>query len=411
MGSKNETEPRGVLQAAFGCSAPPETGPPHDGSMRILHTNFLRGWGGQSNRILQESLGAAARGCEVTISAPPGSELIRRASEAGLAVEESVTYRGGLRWGAVADARRLAAIVDRVRPEILHLHGGRDSWIAAGLFALRLARHRPAVLRTKHNVFPVVRHPLNLWIYRKFFRYLCANSTAVYAQLAGLGIAPERIFLVHSAVDVRGFRRDPEMRAARRTEFGFGPGDFVIAMTGRFRPEKGHDLLLGAAPAICAEVPEARFLLLGDGSGANEARERLRASGLESRFVLPGFRTDVVQCLQAADLYVQPSRSEGLGTGLIEASALGLASVATRVGGISDVVLDGRTGYLCEPESPESLAAAVVRLARARDAQTALGEAAREHAVRHFSLESLGDATVAMYRSVAAGQPAPPLPR
>ncbi len=365
--------------------------------MRVLHTNFLQGWGGQSNRILMECLGLAERGWDVLLSVPPGSELAKRARAAGLSVDESVSYRSLLGSLLRGDVQQFRALVERFQPDIVHLHGGRDSWIAA--LALGLRQKRPIILRTKHNIFPISGHPLNRWLYGRFFDGIVCISSAIVQQCADTRyISPEKLILIPSACDAQRFARASDLRGKMREEFGFHEGDIVIVMSGRFRHEKGHDTLLAAAPRVVEAVPEAKFLLLGSGSLEGAVKERLREQGLLGTIVLGGFRADIPECLAAADIAVQPSRSEGLGTAVLEASAAGLPVVATAVGGIPDIVVHGETGLLVPPENPEALAMALVQLARNPDQRVALGRAARKRVAQLFSVERLVELTDSYYR-------------
>ncbi|MGB9691044.1 MAG: glycosyltransferase family 4 protein [Candidatus Sumerlaeaceae bacterium] len=365
--------------------------------MKVLHTNFLRGWGGQSNRILTECVGLAARGWQVLLSVPPGSELAKRARTAGLAVDESISYGPLVRALLAGDVRNFTALVERFQPDIIHLHGGRDSWIAA--LALGWRQKRPLILRTKHNVFPIIGHPLNRCLYGRFFDGIVCISSSIVKQCADTRyISPEKLVLIPSACDAERFARATEAREKKREEFGFHPSDVVIVMSGRFRPEKGHDILLAAAPHILEALPNVKFLLLGSGSLQGTVEARLRAQGLFGSIVLAGFRSDVAECLAAADLAVQPSRSEGLGTAVLEASAIGLPVVATAVGGIPDIVVHGETGLLVPPEDPEALAQALIQLAQNPEQRAALGRAAQQRVATLFSVERLIELTDNYYR-------------
>lgn len=369
--------------------------------MRILHTNFLRGWGGQSNRILVKCRGLMERGHDVTISAPPGSELVRRAREAGVPVCDTIGYRGPGRSGFLADVRAMKRLAEQFQPEILHLHGGHDSWTAAAACIFGTLPGRPVILRTKHNCFPISGHPLNRWMYGRFFEAIVCISTAIVEQFKSLGyVDPGRLYLVPSACDAGHFVADADARAAIRAEFGLQPGDVVIAMTGRLRPEKGHRVLLEAAPAIVAKEPRVRFLLLGSGSMHGDLKQLIDRHRLDAHVVLAGFRTDIPACLAAADLYVQPSLSEGLGTSVLEACAAGLPVVASRTGGIPDIVIHESSGLLVETGSSPQLAEAVCRLLADAGLRARLGDAARRHVAETFSIDALVGGSEEVYRSV-----------
>lgn len=371
--------------------------------MKVLHTNFLRGWGGQSNRILDECKGLAGLGNDVLLSVPPGSELGKRARAAGLNVTEKIEYRATGNLVLFRDVFRLRKLIRDFAPDILHLHGGRDSWVAAGAMIGLRGKHRPFVLRTKHNEFPISDHPLNRWMYGRFFDGIVAISSAIREQCASKPyVRADRIVVIPSACEAARFEFGPETREQMRAEFGFTPADLVIAMTGRLRPEKGHAILIAAALSIVAQNPNARFLLLGSGSMHGELGEKIARESLESRIVLAGFRTDVPRCLTAADIYVQPSLSEGLGTSVLEACAAALPVIASRTGGIPDIIRDNETGLLVTPRDPDDLARAVNRLASDAELRDRLGRNGREYVRTHFSIEALVSATDKAYEHFLA---------
>ena len=243
--------------------------------MRVLHTNFLRGWGGQSNRVLVECLGLAALGHEVLVSAPPRSELAKRARAAGLEVTEAVTYAGGARPAAFGDIFRMRRVIAGFRPDLIHLHGGRDSWAAAAALLRPPGGCVPRIIRTKHNVFPIADHFLNRWQYGSFFEMIVCLSRAIVEQCAEKPyIRREKLVTIPSAVDCARFDAARGARDAIRREFGFGRDEVVVAMTGRLRPEKGHAVLVAAAPEVlrgaaeCA-VPADRVGIAGRRPGAD----------------------------------------------------------------------------------------------------------------------------------------------
>jgi glycosyltransferase involved in cell wall biosynthesis len=366
--------------------------------MKVLHTNFLRGWGGQSNRILMESLGAAAAGHEVLLSVPADSELARRARAAGLSVDGSVSYSGGVRPSVLRDAAALRRLLHNFRPDLVHLHGGRDSWLAAAAISTIATPRRPHVIRCKHNVFPIAQHPLNVWQYASFFERIICLSTAIMEQCAAIrGVRQENLRLIPSATDAENFPVDPLKRAQVRAEFGYDGEHIVTILVGRLRPEKGHEILLRAGPAVLAANPRVRFLLAGSGSQRCDLERLAACLGLTPYCVFAGFRADIPDLLAAADIAVQPSLSEGLGTSVLEACAAALPVIASRTGGIPDIILDNETGILVTPGSSQELALALIRCAGDAELRRRLGDAARARVSTVFSRHRLIEQTLALY--------------
>lgn len=369
--------------------------------MKVLHTNFLRGWGGQSNRILTECLGLRDRGWDVLVSAPPESQLIKRSREAGLRVDTTINYVGGLRLGVLRDVKAMKALLATERPDIVHLHGGRDSWVYAMAVARIPREKRPITIRTKHNIFPVSDHPLNRWMYGSLFDSIVCISSAIVEQLAAKPyIDATRLVNIPSAIDADRFNVAAGSRERLREEFGFTPDQVVIGITGRLRAEKAHDVLFGAVPEVIRQAPEARLICFGSGSLGGEFARQLESTGSEKYVTMAGFRKDVPECLAALDIYTQPSRSEGLGTSVLEAGAARLPVVATQCGGIPDIVEDGVTGYLVPMEDSAALAHALVKLIKEPETRATFGAAAEAKIRRVFSVEMLVEKTDAHYRDM-----------
>ena len=173
----------------------------------------------------------------------------------------------------------------------------------------------------------------------------------------------------------------------------------IILMVGVVRPGKGHPVAIDAA----RHVPEADFLLVGDGDADLFAQYKKQASDLDNVYFL-GTRSDVPDLMLASDLVILPSDIEALPTVLIEAGAAGKASVATNVGGIPEIVMDGESGILIKPRDPDGLAQAIKQILSDPDKMAAMGQRARQHIEAHFSLQGQADNLVNLYEEVLTGR-------
>lgn len=326
-------------------------------SLRILHTNMHKAWGGQPNRILTTMVGLRERGHEVTIAGPRGAELHRRARDLGFDVFEDLELRRGFHplslWG---DVRSLRRHLRQVRHDLVDTHGSQDTWVFA-LACLGL-EYKPAFVRTRHNIFPVRRHPANVWLYRRI-DHAITISPQVIPHMSGL-LAPEQFTPIYSAPDPARFDVT-ESREAVRRELGYEDVDKVIGVVARLAPEKGHTVLLEAAPSILERHPRARLLFVGTGRSRPALEEQVRRLGLDDKVHFAGFRQDVPRLLQAMDLFVLPCTSgESLGTSILEAFLMQRPVVACDVGGVCESVRDGATGRLVPPGDARALAEAIV---------------------------------------------------
>lgn len=227
-----------------------------------------------------------------------------------------------------------------------------------------------------------------------------AVSDAVRREFSRQARIPlDRIERIHNGIDTAFFRRKYSAREARSV-LGWDPDRPVVAMISVLRPRKGHEVLFEAVPALREVVPDVAVKVVG--SGSSEATIRARAGGLERAVEFLGPRRDVRTILEASEVVVLPSWTEGLPTVALEAGAMGVPVVACNVGGVPEVVDEGETGFLVEAGDAAALADRIGLLLRDRERADRLGRQARERIERDFSLDAQAAATRAVYDEVLA---------
>lgn len=317
----------------------------------------------------------------VAVACPEG-QLAAALRRAGVQVME---YPGADTSFSAAALWALVRLVRSWRPRIVHTHGS-----LAGRLAGRLGGAR--VVYTKHGLAAAEEQAVQVraagGLAKRAAVTLLADrivavSGAVRDTLVAQGADPRRVRVISGGVETEGYS-------------GAGPlVPGVIGALGRLSYEKGFDLLLMAMQELDDEV---RLLLGGDGP----QRERLaaEAAGLAGRTDLIGFVPDVAEFMGRIGLFVLPSRSEGLGLVLVEAMAAGRPVVATRVGGIPEVVSDGETGLLVPPEDPVALAVAIRRILDDPDLAARMGRAGRSRAEALFSARRMAEQTRELYQEM-----------
>jgi glycosyltransferase involved in cell wall biosynthesis len=264
-------------------------------------------------------------------------------------------------------------------------------------------------------------------------RFTCRMDTAIIASCdftrtlyERMGVPRQRIAVIYYGPDETKFDPVATTPAPLREEFGWPADTPLVAMVAYFYPElprnrwmppavqgrsvKSQEDLIRAAPLILRECPETRILLVGSGwEEGGEAylrrmRELVTELGLERNVLFLGFRTDVAAILRAVDVAVQPSLSENLG-GTIESLLMECPTVATRVGGMTDSVVDGETGVLVNPSDPRSLAGGILRLLRDRSAARRLGQAGRQRMLGSFTLRRTVESLSRLYENKLATHP------
>lgn len=223
-----------------------------------------------------------------------------------------------------------------------------------------------------------------------------------------LGHPERKVRIIHNGVDPTEFDRSEDVAARHeaRHELGFAAGDVVIGVLAALRPEKDHELFLEAARLVAAEVPPARFLIVGDGARRAMLESRAAELGLGGRVVFTGFRADVPRLLQVIDIFVLCSYTiECFPMALLEAMAASRPAVCTAVGGVPEMIDEGVTGFLVPPKDAVTLADRLLRLTGDPNLRGAFGRAARERVENLFTLDrSVSGAGQALLEAVGCAQ-------
>ena len=182
---------------------------------------------------------------------------------------------------------------------------------------------------------------------------------------AGIG-QKSQFDYIYNGVDVESLRKRKVDRIQKRQEIGVEDDCFLIVTAGRLVPVKGYTYLVAALAQVITEIPNIRLVFLGDGELRGELSGQVKTLGLEKQVLFLGMRNDVPEIISCSDLFVLPSINEGFGVVLLEAMAMKCPIVATNVGGVPEVVLDGETGILVPPGDPVQLARGIIRLLKDR---------------------------------------------
>lgn len=218
-----------------------------------------------------------------------------------------------------------------------------------------------------------------------YFSRVIAVSSAIKEKLQRMGLREERIRVISNGIDLMDEPPAGEQDSARQ-EIGISPCDPVILYAGRLSREKGLHVLIDAATEVLKSAPRAKFVILGQGPEGNPLKRRVETLGLENSFAFLGFRKNIQPFLSVMDVCVLPSFTEGMPLVILEAFANQKPVVASRVGGIPDLIQDGVTGILVEAGNPEELARGIVRLLNNRELASAMGKAGRELVRRQYSV-------------------------
>jgi glycosyltransferase involved in cell wall biosynthesis len=308
--------------------------------------------------------------------------------------------------GIVARARDFTR---RERIDILHAHGYKENFVAAWVSRLSDVAH---VVRTQHGApepytgWKRAKQVLTEALDRFTTRYVTDRVICVSRRLARRMrhyAAPQQLVTVHNGIEVERVH-SPLTPAEARRRLGLPETAEVVGTAGRLVPVKRLDIFLQAARWLANARPETHFVIAG--SGPEEARLRGLANslGLTERVVFPGYRNDVHDVLRAMDIFVISSDHEGLPMVLLEAMALGVPVVSRAVGGIPEVIEDGRSGLLVGTAEPEALAVRCAALLADAGERELIAARAATRVASEFSAQRTADEILRLYETLAVAR-------
>ncbi len=272
----------------------------------------------------------------------------------------------------------------RLAPDVVHSWTAHDNPYAGVVGRLAGVRARFGSLRTTLRSTLMANLPRTYrWLVLFGVAELVVNSETCARELRELGVRSRRIRLLRNCVPLM-----PAPAPAELTELGIKASHRLVGLVGNLRAVKDHLFFVDAMARVLPEVPELRVLLVGqplpsEPDYPRRIEERIDRHGLRGRFVITGFRSDIPALLRRMEICCLTSKSEGMPNVVLEAMAAGRPVVATRVGGVPELVADGDSGYLIEPGDVRGFAEAVSRLLAEPDLARRLGRHGHQRTRRH----------------------------
>jgi glycosyltransferase involved in cell wall biosynthesis len=330
----------------------------------VLEARVVKGSGGGPDKTILNSPRFLAEFGYRTLCAylhppgDPGFDQLRHKAERWQAPLVSIPDRGFWDWKVVP------LLLNACRKECVALWHGHD--YKTNLLGLLLRRFWPMRLVTTvhgwvhHTSRTPLYYAIDRWCLPRYERVLCVSDDLRQRCLES-GVPPERCLLIENAIDTEEFLRRHTAAEAKR-ELGLQCDRVVIGGVGRLSPEKGFDVLLHALAHLRARGADVELLLVGEGEQRATLAALADSLGFRDRVSLTGFQGDPRRCYEAMDLFVLSSLREGLPNVVLEAMAMEVPVVATRIAGVPCLIEEGQNGLLVEPGSAEELAAAILRL-------------------------------------------------
>ena len=384
--------------------------------MKVLRVIARVNMGGPALHVAYLTAGLRERGYDTTLvagSLARGEDSMEFvADELGVVVERLPGLRRDISpIRDVLAVQRLAALIRRERPDILHTHTAKAG--AVGRMAALLAgdARPPIVVHTFHgHVLRGYFGPVRTLAFRLLERLLARTTTALVAvspevrdDLVALGVAPrERFTVVRLGIELQDRVADLDGREETRRVLGIGPDRFTVGWIGRMTGVKRTGDVLLAFKQLRDRGVDATLCLVGDGPEREQVERRAHELGIMRSTLFLGYQEDVAPFYAAFDAMILPSGNEGTPVSAIESLAAGRPVVATRVGGVPDVVRDAEDGFLVDLGAVDQLADALARLEADPELRARMGEAGRSRVLPRYAVERLVDDVDRLYRSLLA---------
>lgn len=377
--------------------------------MNILIATNQLSIGGAEHFVVRLSNQLVRRGHQVVVAAAPGelSTLLNPAVTTvmmpmrPLGPPQGARTIGALRW-----------VIDAHDIQVIHANSFNTALFVR---AAREDRSVPIIM-SAHGAWRAWKKPVLARVLGSTADYVVGCSAQVMADLVRNGLPAQRARAICNGIEFPQASVTAAERADTRRELGCDADRPLILGVGRLANQKGFAHLLEAMVYVRRVVPAARLAIAGDGELATELRALAERLDLGHSVCFLGARSDVPRLLAAADIFCLPSLDEGLPLAILEAMAHRLPVVATRVGGVAEAVLDGRTGWLVPPADPVLLASRLVALLDDGPRREAMGLAGWAHAAANFTLDRMVSQFECLYREAAEalsqpiGQHAPAKP-
>jgi len=370
-------------------------------TFRILHLASSERWTGIAEPVVSLAREQQKDGHDVWLACVPGRSFERRARQNGLRVLTQLHL--DRRLNPLRFCRDLAGIrrfVQENHIEIVHSHLLHDNWLAT-LALLGLSKP-PLLVRTFHRWEPPRADWLHKWLLARRNDLTITTSRSLLGLFdQRIPLAPGKATVVYGGVDYERFRPDLSGATFRR-EVNLAPDAPVAGIVARMAVGRGHRWLLEAAPEVARRIPEARILLIGRGPLKRPLRAEISSTRLRDNVLMVGYRRkDLPETYAALDLALFLGMgSEGTCRAVLEAMATGRPVIAIAAGPLPEVVENGKTGILVEPDNVQALADAIVRLLSDRPECERMGRAARQSILDRFTERKRSDDTIQAYRAV-----------
>lgn len=357
--------------------------------MNILHTETLKRWGGQQNRVFNEIIQLKKRGHNVILACNKNSIIAQKSKESGIKVYELEIKKSNY----LKTIPKLISIIKNEKIDIVCTHSSTDSWaagIAAKLCGIKLVRF-------KHNMFPIGKNLLTRFIYSLPDKFI-AISEPIKDLMKQYGIDNSKIILILDSVDTEKF--NPQKVNDVRNYFSIPEDSIVIGNVSGFTKHKAQHILFQAFDLVNEKYP--CFLLIAGNISEDKKKKYLSLlrEQIQSRIIFAGYREDIPSILKSVDIYVSSSISEGLSIAVLEAMAMEKPVIVSDIPAFKSFIIENYNGFIFKSENIEELANKILYLIENENVRKKLSKNARQTILDRFTLEKMIEDTEKVYRGL-----------
>jgi glycosyltransferase involved in cell wall biosynthesis len=361
--------------------------------VKILHINTEKTWRGGEQQTFNLLKDLKERKISSHLICQPCSPLGEKAKKAQIK-----TFPIAMRGEADPLACfRIRILINRFRYDILHSHTSHAHTLA---FFSSIGTNVNRLV-TRRVDFSIFRHSflkLSGIKYRYMADFYIAISHKIKDVLVNDGIPAGRIFVVHSGINPNRF--DDACKDYLIAEFNIKSSEQIVINVAHLAGHKGQRYLVQAIPLVLAKIPKARFFIVGGGELMDELRTLAASLGLKQELIFTGFRRDVGAFYQIADLFVMSSVQEGLGTAVLDALALGKPVVATKSGGIPEIIKNEDSGLLVPPADPKALSEGIIRMLTDDELAKRVARTGKSVVKQKFTIDTMVNRNIDVYHEI-----------
>ncbi len=361
--------------------------------IKVLHTEWSLGWGGQEIRILAESKAFIDKGYEMIIAAQPNSELYKNSYQAGVPTF-AVKMNKGLNFLAILS---LIKFIKKNKIQIVHTHSSVDSrtaGIAAHICGVK-------VVRSRHISIPISKSFITRWQYMNLADKVITSGRDIRnTMIKNNKMSSNNIISAPAGANTDQFNINREVKNIR-LEYNINESDFLVGIVSVLRSWKGHNYLIEAIKICKKTIPNIRLIIVGSGPQKDIIYKLIKNLDLEAHIILVGFQPDPAPFYKAMDLMILPSYAgEATSQVLPQAMLMGKPVISTATGGLTEVVIHNETGIIIPSKNSKAIADAINILYKDKNLRNRIASKGRDHALKNFTFEKMIETTNLVYREL-----------